>query len=146
MRAVELFEQRRPCAEVARMVGIHPESVGRWKRLGEQGGSQALRRQPATSRPPKLDDTQVELARAALEQDAQAHGFGANLWILQRAGMAAALGYHATDPGRGPRLCFPLKGSRTARVRRPTHAGASLLTREQGAERAEVEPLRPSPE
>ncbi|MGK5543570.1 transposase [Streptomyces sp. URMC 127] len=27
----------------------------------------------------------------------------------KRAGMAAALGYHATDPGRGPRLCFHLK-------------------------------------
>ncbi|MGW7201845.1 hypothetical protein [Streptomyces chryseus] len=23
--------------------------------------------------------------------------------------MAAALGYHAADPGRGPRLCFHLK-------------------------------------
>ncbi|MFE5868457.1 helix-turn-helix domain-containing protein [Streptomyces roseifaciens] len=32
MRAVELFEQGRPDAEVARMVGIHPESVRRWKR------------------------------------------------------------------------------------------------------------------
>jgi hypothetical protein len=27
----------------------------------------------------------------------------------KRAGMAAALGYHAADPDRGPRLCFHLK-------------------------------------
>ncbi|MGW0316572.1 transposase [Streptomyces flavidovirens] len=27
----------------------------------------------------------------------------------KRASMAAALGYHAADPGRGPRLCFHLK-------------------------------------
>ncbi|MEU6394791.1 transposase [Streptomyces sp. NPDC046939] len=27
----------------------------------------------------------------------------------KRAGMAAALGYHAADTGRGPRLCFHLK-------------------------------------
>ncbi|MEW2264474.1 hypothetical protein ACGF5T_25030 [Streptomyces sp. NPDC047853] len=27
----------------------------------------------------------------------------------KRAGMAAALGYHASDPHRGPRLCFHLK-------------------------------------
>ncbi|MFF9854156.1 transposase [Streptomyces litmocidini] len=27
----------------------------------------------------------------------------------KRASMAAALGYHAADPGRGPRLCFPLE-------------------------------------
>ncbi|MGC2996966.1 helix-turn-helix domain-containing protein [Streptomyces sp. G35A] len=44
MRAAELFEQRRPSSEVARAVGIHPESVRRWKRLWEQGGVQALRR------------------------------------------------------------------------------------------------------
>ncbi|WP_371648620.1 MULTISPECIES: hypothetical protein [unclassified Streptomyces] len=27
----------------------------------------------------------------------------------KRAGMAAVLGYHAADPGRGPRLCFHLR-------------------------------------
>ncbi|MGC3005745.1 helix-turn-helix domain-containing protein, partial [Streptomyces sp. G35A] len=32
MRAAELFEQRRPSSEVARAVGMHPESVRRWKR------------------------------------------------------------------------------------------------------------------
>ncbi|MBD0741466.1 transposase [Streptomyces sp. CBMA152] len=87
MRAVELFEQRRPDAEVTRMVGIHPGSVRRWKRLWEQGGAQALRRRPATGRPPKLDDTQVEAVRAALEQGAQTHGFEADLWTLERAGI-----------------------------------------------------------
>ncbi|MGC3000144.1 helix-turn-helix domain-containing protein, partial [Streptomyces sp. G35A] len=46
MRAAELFEQRRPSSEVARAVGMHPESVRRWKRLWEQGGVQALRRRP----------------------------------------------------------------------------------------------------
>ncbi|RKN61378.1 transposase [Streptomyces klenkii] len=87
VRAVELFEQGRSDAEVARMVGIHPESVRRWKRMWEEGGAQALRRRPATGRPPKLDDAQVEAVRAALEQGAQAHGFEADLWTLERAGV-----------------------------------------------------------
>ncbi|MFD0448929.1 hypothetical protein ACFQ10_51815 [Streptomyces indonesiensis] len=39
-----------------------------------QGGVEALRRRPATGRPPKLDDAQVKLVRTALEQGAQAHG------------------------------------------------------------------------
>ncbi|MGW2190383.1 helix-turn-helix domain-containing protein [Streptomyces sp. NPDC001719] len=48
MRVVELFEQGRSQSEVARMVGAHPESVRRWKRLWEQGwGSSA----GAASRP-----------------------------------------------------------------------------------------------
>nr|QIY66119.1 helix-turn-helix domain-containing protein [Streptomyces sp. RPA4-2] len=41
MRAVELFEQGRSTSEVARMVGMHPESVRRRKHLWEQGGAQA---------------------------------------------------------------------------------------------------------
>ncbi|MFI2511481.1 helix-turn-helix domain-containing protein, partial [Streptomyces sp. NPDC018972] len=77
MRAAESFERRRPSSEVARAVGMHPESVRRWKRLWEQGGAEALRRRPATGRPPKLDDAQVEAVRAVLEQGAQAHGFEA---------------------------------------------------------------------
>ncbi|WP_138968417.1 winged helix-turn-helix domain-containing protein [Streptomyces sp. YIM 121038] len=87
MRAVELFELGRSTSEVARMVGMHPESVRRWRRLWEQGGAQALRRRPATGRPPKLDDPQVGLVRAALEQGAQAHGFEADLWTLERVGV-----------------------------------------------------------
>ncbi|WP_223865347.1 winged helix-turn-helix domain-containing protein [Streptomyces sp. 5-10] len=87
MRAVELFEQGRSSSVVARMAGIHPESVRRWKRLWEQRGVEALRRRPATGRPPKLDDTQVELVRTGLKQGAQAHGFEADLWTLERAGV-----------------------------------------------------------
>ncbi|MFD9451823.1 winged helix-turn-helix domain-containing protein [Streptomyces sp. NPDC059985] len=59
----------------------------RWRRLWEQGGASALRRRAATGRPPKLDDTQVEIIRSALEQGAQAHDFEADLWTLERVGM-----------------------------------------------------------
>ncbi|MFE7267594.1 helix-turn-helix domain-containing protein [Streptomyces sp. NPDC057592] len=63
------------------------ESVRRWRRRWEQGGASALRRRAATGRPPKLDNTQVETVRAALEQGAQAHvGFEADLWTLERVG------------------------------------------------------------
>lgn len=45
---------------------------------------------PATAcgygRPPKLDDVQVETVRAAMERGAQAHGFEADLWTLERIG------------------------------------------------------------
>lgn len=36
---------------------------------------------------PKLDDAQVEAVRAALEEGAQAHGFEADLWMPERAGV-----------------------------------------------------------
>ncbi|MFJ8589575.1 helix-turn-helix domain-containing protein [Streptomyces sp. NPDC093595] len=86
VRAAELFEDDVSNAEIARAVGVCAESVRRWRRVWEQGGAPALRRRPATGRPSKLDDTQIEMVRAALEQGAQAHGFEADLWTLERVG------------------------------------------------------------
>ncbi|MFJ6673375.1 helix-turn-helix domain-containing protein [Actinosynnema sp. NPDC091369] len=79
VRAVELFEGGVSNAEIARAVGVRAEGVRRWRRVWEQDGASGLRRRAATGRPPKLDDTQVEMVRAALEQGAQAHGFEADL-------------------------------------------------------------------
>ncbi|MEV7676649.1 IS630 family transposase [Streptomyces sp. NPDC088752] len=87
VRAAELFEQGHSNAEIARMLGVSDESVRRWKRTWEEGGADGLRRRPATGRPPKLDDAQVERVRTALEQGAQAHGFEADLWTLERVGL-----------------------------------------------------------
>jgi transposase len=86
VRAVELFEGGVLNAEIARAVGVCVESVRRWRRVWEEGGTSALRRRAATGRPPKLDEAQVETVRAALEQGAQAHGFEADLWTLERVG------------------------------------------------------------
>ncbi|WP_369201318.1 helix-turn-helix domain-containing protein, partial [Streptomyces sp. PU-14G] len=87
VRAAELFGQGRANAEIARMLGVSDESVRRWKRAWEKDGTDALRRRPATGRPPKLDDAQAERVRRALEQGAQAHGFEADLWTLERVGL-----------------------------------------------------------
>ncbi|SBU96259.1 Winged helix-turn helix [Streptomyces sp. MnatMP-M77] len=87
MRAAELFDQEHSNADIARMLGAGDESVRRWKRVWEENGADALRRRPATGRPPKLDDAQVERVRTAVEQGAQAHGFEADLWTLERVGL-----------------------------------------------------------
>ncbi|MFD8888829.1 winged helix-turn-helix domain-containing protein [Streptomyces erythrochromogenes] len=87
VRPAELFDQGRSNAEIARMLGVSEESVQRWKRVWEKNGADALRRRPAAGRPPKLDDAQVERVRTALEQGAQAHGFEADLWTLERVGL-----------------------------------------------------------
>lgn len=87
MRAVELFERGRPHAQIAGMLGVRPESVRRWKRQWEQGGAQRCGGVRQGGRPPKLDDARVEQVRAALERGAQAHGFEADLWTLERVGL-----------------------------------------------------------
>ncbi|MFD9623248.1 IS630 family transposase [Streptomyces virginiae] len=87
VRAVELFGQGRSNAEIAGAVGVHAESVRRWRRAWEIRGAQSLRRRPAPGRRPKLNGAQVEEVRAALERDAQAHGFEADPWTLERVGL-----------------------------------------------------------
>ncbi|GGQ33109.1 winged helix-turn-helix domain-containing protein [Streptomyces roseolilacinus] len=86
VRAVESFEDGVSNAEIARVVGVCAESVRRWRRVWEQGGASALRRRAAAGRPPKPDDTLVDMVRAALEQGAQTHGFEADLRPLKRVG------------------------------------------------------------
>ncbi|RDV46413.1 helix-turn-helix domain-containing protein [Streptomyces sp. IB2014 011-12] len=56
VRAAELFGQGRTSAEVARLLEVSDESVRRWRRVWEEGGTDALRRRPAAGRPPKLDE------------------------------------------------------------------------------------------
>lgn len=65
VRPVELFEGGVSNAEIAGAVGVCAESVRRWRRVWEQGGASALWRRTASGRPPKLDDTQVDMVRAA---------------------------------------------------------------------------------
>ncbi|MBQ1100209.1 winged helix-turn-helix domain-containing protein [Streptomyces sp. b94] len=82
VRAVELFENGLPSADIATAAG----GVWRWRRVWEQGGASARRRRAATGRPPKLDDAQIETVWAALERGTQAHGFEADLRTLELVG------------------------------------------------------------
>ncbi|MFF3698774.1 winged helix-turn-helix domain-containing protein [Streptomyces sp. NPDC002221] len=90
VRAVELFEEGVSNAEVARAVGVCAESVRRWRRVWEKGGALALRRRASSGRPPKLENSQVEAVRTALDHGARAHGFEADLWTLDRVGEVVA--------------------------------------------------------
>lgn len=84
LRAAELLAQGRPQVEVAEAVGVSRESVRRWQQRLAQGGVAALRRRPATGRPPKLSDTQAAQIEQALLAGAQANGFATDLWTVDR--------------------------------------------------------------
>jgi transposase len=84
LRAAELLAQGRSQAEVAELVGVSRESVRRWQLRLRQGGVAALRRRPASGRPPKLSAAQVAQVEQALLAGAQANGFATDLWTLDR--------------------------------------------------------------
>jgi transposase len=84
LRAAQLLGQGRSQAEVAELVGVSRESVRRWQVRLRQGGMAALRRRPASGRPPKLSAAQVEQVEQALLKGAKANGFTTDLWTLDR--------------------------------------------------------------
>ncbi|MFD8229126.1 hypothetical protein ACFV16_33985 [Streptomyces massasporeus] len=89
MRAVELFEEGGSSAAIARAVGVWAESVRRWRRVWEVGGVSALAAcghrwpAPAGRRPGR--DCPGRVGRGA-----QAYGFEAGLWTLERVGAVVA--------------------------------------------------------
>lgn len=87
IRAGRLLLSGKPCAEVARAVGVRRQTVYTWRALLDEGGIDALRAVPEPGRPARLDEAQLARVRAALLQSPTEHGFGTELWTLKRVGM-----------------------------------------------------------
>jgi len=101
--SAEVLEERRRIAarmllagkgvrEVARLVGVSPGSVSRWKKALEQGGMEALKAKPHPGRPPKLSEQQKQDLAAILRKGPMAAGFSTDLWTLKR--VAAVIERH----------------------------------------------------
>lgn len=80
-----LLAGKRP-AEVAEKVGVARQTIYTWKGLLDDGGIDALRAVPSRGRPAKLDATQLEGLRSVVLQSPTEHGFGTELWTLNRVG------------------------------------------------------------
>lgn len=84
LRAAELFAQHVHQAEVARTLGVSPQTVSRWHARWQADGTAGLSSRGAPGRTPRLSDTQLEQAEQALLEGAKAHGFDTDLWTLDR--------------------------------------------------------------
>jgi transposase len=82
MRAVQLVKQGESPTTVARILGVAPGSVHRWRRLGRQRNG--LRAKPAPGRPRRMSDQQLRRLRTLLRQGAVAHGWASQWWTAQR--------------------------------------------------------------
>ena len=82
--AARLLQQGRGIREVARMVGVTPASVLRWKKALERGGIEALKAKPHPGKPPKLTDEQKRELENILLRGPLAAGFPTDLWTLKR--------------------------------------------------------------
>ncbi|ONJ09669.1 transposase [Burkholderia cenocepacia] len=83
VRAGRLMLAGKTPAEAAKAVGEARQTAYTWKVRLEEGGIDALRNM-AVGRPAQLDAGQLEGLRAALLQGPLTHGFGTELWTLNR--------------------------------------------------------------
>ena len=67
---------------VARILGVRPSSLHRWRRMARQAGGLAARPAPGRSR--RLTDLQLAQLERLLRQGATAHGFPNQLWTSAR--------------------------------------------------------------
>jgi transposase len=84
-RAVELVEQGEAPAVVARILGVTPSSLHRWRRMARHDPELAAKGTPGARR--RLTDPQMKELEALLDKGATAHGFPNELWTSARVAL-----------------------------------------------------------
>jgi len=97
--AAELLRQGIQQAEVARRVGVHRQSVGRWAKQLEQGGLRALKRAGRAGRKARLRPEDLRRIERGLKRGPEALGYESGLWTSARVAhlieKECAVSYHA---------------------------------------------------
>lgn len=81
---LQVVEHKRAQAEVARELGVHPNSINAWVQLYRDGGIAALRVRNPPGRPRALSDAQAKDVVACILKGPKACGFDTELWTLPR--------------------------------------------------------------
>jgi transposase len=100
-RASALLDAGHRPSEVARMVGVSPASISRWKELLRQAGPEGLKATPHPGPKPKLTTRQRRKLERLLLKGPLAHGYPTDLWTLRR--MAEVIEKHFA-------VCYDLSG------------------------------------
>lgn len=83
-RAARMFDRGATQADVARELEVSRQSVSRWYGQWRAGGATALKGAGRAGRLPRLTETQLRQVDRALRRGPRAHGFGTDLWTLDR--------------------------------------------------------------
>jgi len=84
LEGAKMLRQGRRQSEIARELGVSEAAVSQWKHELEENGTGALRANPATGRPSKLDAMQRLELKRLLHQGARAAGFDTDQWTQSR--------------------------------------------------------------
>jgi len=81
--AARMFERNMDSDQIALLVGVHGQSVRRWRREYLAGGLKALSARTHRGPPCRLDAEQKQELLELLAQGPEAHGYSAYLWTTQ---------------------------------------------------------------
>lgn len=84
LKAVRLFEKGIAPSEVARRLGVHRQSAGRWRMEWLAGGDEALVSKGRIGRKSALSTKQIEDLAGILKAGAVAAGMPTEVWTLPR--------------------------------------------------------------
>ena len=84
LEAADLLRQGVHQAEVARRVGVHRQSVGRWAAELKRGGRRALRKAGRAGRPPRLRPEDLRRIEKGLKRGPEGLGYETGLWTSWR--------------------------------------------------------------
>jgi transposase len=98
LKAVRLFDKGIAPSEVARRLGVHRQSAGRWRKEWEQGGNKALASKGRIGRKRALSEEQEQQLAGILKAGAVAAGMPTEVWTLPRVAKVIrnefGVGYH----------------------------------------------------
>lgn len=84
LRAAALLGRGKGTNEVARLVGVTPSCVSKWKRALRKRGPAGLKAKPLRGRRPRLDAAQKRRLVATIKRGAVAAGYDSELWTCRR--------------------------------------------------------------
>src|SRR5579863_2446986 len=84
LRAASLLQQGQSQAEVARVLGVHRQTVHRWAKRVELRGRAALKKAGRAGRKPRLSAADLRRVAQGLKRGPQALGYETSLWTAPR--------------------------------------------------------------
>lgn len=84
MRAARMFEQGRPQAEVAGVLGVSRQSASVWYQKWKDGGRKGLKAAGRAGRKPRITREQLAEVERELMKGPKAFGYATDLWTLPR--------------------------------------------------------------
>jgi transposase len=84
LRAASLFQQGESQAEVARVLGVHRQTVHRWAKRFDSEGRAALKKAGRAGRKPRLSAAEWQGIEQGLKRGPEVLGYDTSLWTSPR--------------------------------------------------------------